>query len=87
MTTRISNNKRGHISISIRKELIDLADEVARELNTNRSAVITSCLEELARKRKEQLMIKYYRSMNSEQEQFLTDVRPSIGDIVKDWGK
>ena len=86
MTIRISNSKRSHISVSIRQELIDLADEVARETNTNRSKVIASCLEELARKRKEQLMIKYYQSMNAEHQQFLDDTQPAIGEIVKDWG-
>jgi metal-responsive CopG/Arc/MetJ family transcriptional regulator len=86
MVTRVSNRKNNQISISIKKELIELADQVARETNTNRSKVISDCLEELARQRKEQLMIKYYQYMDSEKEKFLNNTQRVISDIVAGWG-
>ena len=87
MVSRINNKKNGQISISIRQDLIDLADQVASEKKSNRSRVIAECLEELARQREVLSMIKYYQSMNAEQEQFLEDAKPTISDIVESWGQ
>ena len=85
MTTRFSDGKPGHISISIKQELIDVADEVAKEMNTSRSKVISRCLEELARHRREQAMVNYYKAMDAERAQFLDQTQATISDIFTSW--
>ncbi len=85
MTTRISNGKPGHISISLSRELIEMADEVARETKTSRSRVIARCLEELARHRRERAMVDYYKAMDPERQRFLDEAQQAISDIVEDW--
>jgi len=47
------------LSVTVKPELKAIASEIARENKTSCSKVISQCLEELARNRKENLMIKY----------------------------
>jgi metal-responsive CopG/Arc/MetJ family transcriptional regulator len=65
----------GNITVSIPKRLIAVVEEIVKENKTNRSKVISQCLEELARKRNIELMEEGYREMAEENrllaEQFL----------------
>jgi len=86
MISKASTRNKKQISVSIDRELVELADQVAKETNSNRSEVISSCLKQLAETRKERLMIEYYRSMSPQQDEFLEKALPFINDVVKDWG-
>jgi hypothetical protein len=65
--------------------LVALVEEIARENKTNRSKIISQCLENLARSRREQLMIKYYDTMAKDHQDFSNKSTPVIQKIVSDW--
>ena len=58
------------LSISLDKDLIVFADELAREENISRSRVVSNCLSELAQKRQVQLMEEGYKVMAKENSDF-----------------
>ena len=58
------------LSISLDKDLIAFADEVASEENISRSRVVANCLSEFAQKRKMQLMEEGYKAMAKENSDF-----------------
>jgi len=58
------------LSISLDKDLIAFADEVASEENISRSRVVSNCLSEFAQKRKMQLMEEGYKVMAKENSDF-----------------
>jgi len=60
----------GKLTISLPKNLISFADEVASEENISRSKVISDCLREFAQKRKIQLMEEGYKAMANENREF-----------------
>ena len=51
------------VTVSVPSELVKMADKVAKERKTSRSKVVSSCLEELAKKRLEAEMEEGYRAM------------------------
>jgi len=51
------------VTVSVPSELVKMADKVAKERKTSRSKVVSSCLEELAKKRLEAELEKGYRAM------------------------
>ena len=73
------------LTITIKPELKAVADEVAKENKTSRSKVISLCLEELARNRKEKLMIKYYKAMAREHRDFAKKSAKVIQNIASSW--
>lgn len=70
MTATVEN-----VTISIPSKLIAAVEEIVKENKTNRSKVISQCLEEFIQKRTEKLMEEGYREMAEENrllaEQFL----------------
>ena len=74
------------LTITIKSELKAIADEVARENKTSRSRVISQCLEELARNRKEKLMVKYYQTMAKEHRDFAKKSVKVIQNIASSCG-
>jgi len=58
------------LSVSLDKDLIAFADEVASEENISRSRVVSNCLSEFAQKRKMQLMEEGYKVMAKENSDF-----------------
>ncbi len=64
-----------NITVSIPSRLVAVVEEIVKENKTNRSKVISQCLEELAQKRMAKLMEEGYREMAEENrllaEQFL----------------
>lgn len=50
------------LTISLPTDLVHVADDVAREQNTNRSKVMAECLREFATKRIEQQMREGYKA-------------------------
>ncbi len=76
---------KARLSITVEPELKAVVDEIVKETNTNRSIVISQCLEELARKRKEALMIKYYKTMAQEHGDFAKKSVKVIQKIAASW--
>ena len=58
------------LTIYTKPELIALTETIAKETNTSRSKVVSKCLEELAQKRKRQLMEEGYKVMAKENSDF-----------------
>jgi metal-responsive CopG/Arc/MetJ family transcriptional regulator len=58
------------LTISMPRDLIALADEVASEKRTSRSKVIAACLQELAERRLRAEMEEGYKVMAKEQREF-----------------
>ena len=83
----VTQTKRGKdsISITVEPDLIAVIDEIRKETNTSRSGIISQCLEELARKHKEALMIKYYETMAQEHEDFAKKSVKVIQEIASSW--
>lgn len=84
----VTQTKRGKdsISITVEPDLIAVVDEIRKETKTTRSGIISQCLEELARKRKEALMIKYYETMAKEHRDFAKKSVKVIQKIASSWG-
>jgi len=59
-------NHTARLTISLPRDLISLADEVASERKISRSKVVSDCLSEFARKRKMELMKEGYKAMAKE---------------------
>lgn len=74
-----------NITISVPSRLVALVEEIARENKTNRSKIISQCLENLARSRREQLMIKYYDTMAKEHKDFSNKSIPVIQKVASGW--
>jgi len=74
------------LSVTVKPELKAVADEIAKENKTTRSKVISQCLEELARNRKEKLMIEYYQTMAREHRDFAKKSVKVIQNIASSWG-
>jgi metal-responsive CopG/Arc/MetJ family transcriptional regulator len=58
------------MTVSIPKHLVDFADELAIERNTSRSKVVSGCLEDLEKKRKQARMEEGYRALAKEHVDF-----------------
>jgi metal-responsive CopG/Arc/MetJ family transcriptional regulator len=61
------------ITISIPRDLVKLADEIAKKENSNRSKVVSACLREMADKRLETEMIEGYKATAQANLQFAED--------------
>ncbi len=51
------------VTISVPKELVKMADKVAKEKKISRSKVVSSCLQELAKQRLQAELEEGYRAM------------------------
>ena len=51
------------LTVSVPSDLVKMADKVAKERKTSRSKVVSSCLQELAKKRFEAELEEGYRAM------------------------
>jgi len=78
-------NHTARLTVSVPKNLISLADEIASEENIRRSKVVSRCLEELAHNRKEKLMIEYYQIMAKEHADFAKKSIKVIQNIASSW--
>lgn len=78
--------RKVQLSTTVRPELKALAEEIAKENNTTTSGVVSQCLEELALRRKEALMVKYYETMANEHRDFAKKSVKVIQKIASSWG-
>jgi metal-responsive CopG/Arc/MetJ family transcriptional regulator len=70
------------ITISLRQDLVDLADRLARERSTSRSGVIAELLQKEARALTEALMEEGYREMAEENRRLAEEAFPVAGDLL-----
>jgi predicted transcriptional regulator len=84
MITRTTKRKV-RLSITVDPELKKLAEKIAGETKSTPSGVISQCLEELAKQRKEQAMIRYYLEEDKEFDEFYKKSAKTIGKIVASW--
>lgn len=80
-----AEQRKVRMSITVAPELKILAKEVADENQTTPSGVISQCLEDLAKKRKEESLIKYYQDLTKEKEKFTQKSIPVIQKIAATW--
>ena len=73
------------LTISVPRDLIALADEVANEKRVSRSKVIASCLQELAERRLRAEMEEGYKVMAKEQLKFAKMSFERQRNVVPRW--
>ena len=73
------------LTISLPRKLIAFADELAKERNTTRSKVVSSCLEELAQKRLHAEMEAGYKAMAKEHSEFATLSSQAAKEVLPPW--
>ncbi len=73
------------LTVSLPKELIVFADELAKERKVSRSKVFSSCLKEMAEKYKVAEMAEGYKSMAKEQKQFVAMASEIEHEIIPEW--
>jgi metal-responsive CopG/Arc/MetJ family transcriptional regulator len=80
MTTQAQN-----VTVSIPRNLILLADEVAREQQISRSNFFATCLKEFAERRLQEQLEEGYKAMAKENKQF-ADVALSLAhEVLPEW--
>jgi metal-responsive CopG/Arc/MetJ family transcriptional regulator len=75
--------KVSKVTISLPQELLDLADRLAKERSTTRSAVIAELLEKEEQSRLHAAMAEGYREMAEEDRRLAEDVFPLASDSIR----
>jgi metal-responsive CopG/Arc/MetJ family transcriptional regulator len=73
------------LTVSVPAELVKMADKVARERKTSRSKVVSSCLQELAKKRFEAELEEGYRAMAKEEKRLARETFEVQAEVVPEW--
>jgi metal-responsive CopG/Arc/MetJ family transcriptional regulator len=78
----MSEQKVAKVTISLSKDLLDLADRLARERSTTRSGVIADLLEKEEEARIQALMEEGYREMAEENQRLAEEAFPLASETV-----
>ncbi len=70
------------LTISIPKELVQVADKIAKERKTSRSKVVSSCLQELAKKKLEEELEEGYRAMSKINKKIANEFFQAQSEVV-----
>jgi len=73
------------LTVSLPRELISLADEIAREKKISRSKVVSSCLQELAEKHRAAEMAEGYKAIANEQKQLAAIASEIEHEVIPEW--
>lgn len=73
------------VSYSLPKNLVVLTEEIARERKVSRSKVVSSCLQEMADKRKLAAMEEGYKAMAEEHVKFAKLASAIEHEVVPEW--
>lgn len=73
------------LTVSLPRELISVADRVAKERKISRSKVISACLQELAEKQKAAEMAEGYLNMAKDQKRFADMASKIIPEVLPEW--
>ncbi len=74
--------KVAKITISLPKDLVDVADKLAKDQATTRSGLIARLLEEAERERIEALMEEGYKEMAEENRKFAEEAFPTASETI-----
>jgi len=80
MTTQVEK-----LTISLPRNLILFADELASERKVSRSKVVSSCLQEFADKRLREQMAEGYKAMADEHRQFANLAANLAPEVLPEW--
>lgn len=75
----------GKLTISLPKDLIALADKIAKEKHISRSKVISACLRELAERHLHAEMEEGYKAMSEEQQELAEMSFEAQRRVVLEW--
>ena len=73
------------LTVSLPRELILLADQIAKEKKISRSKVVSACLQELAEKQRVAEMVEGYKAMAKEQKQFAAMASEIEHEVLPEW--
>ncbi len=73
------------LTISVPREIVESADEIATATKTSRSKIITDCLREMINERKRQLLIEGYKAMVKEHRDFAKISEKAAREALPDW--
>lgn len=73
------------LTISLPRELISFADEIAREKKISRSKVLSSCLQELAEKHRIAEMAEGYKVIAKEQKHLAAAASEIEHEVIPEW--
>ena len=73
------------LTVSIPKDLITLADKVAKEKKISRSKVVAHCLAELAKKKTEDEMAEGYKALADEHLSFAKMAEHAACEVAPEW--
>lgn len=73
------------LTVSVPKDLITLADRVAKEKKISRSKVVAHCLEELSRSREVVEMAKGYKALAEEHLNFARTSEHAAREVAPEW--
>jgi metal-responsive CopG/Arc/MetJ family transcriptional regulator len=73
------------LTVSVPADLVKMADKVARERKTSRSKVVSSCLQELAKKRFEAELEEGYRAMAADEKRLARETFEIQAEVLPEW--
>lgn len=77
--------KTAKVTISLPLDLLKYADKMAEEQKTNRSQVISECIREIVKKKKEEELKEGYLAMAEEHKKFAALVFEAQREILPEW--
>ena len=73
------------LTVSVPKDLILLADKVAKEKNISRSKVVAHCLRELERSQKHSDMAEGYQALSGENLAVARMAEHAVREVAPEW--
>ncbi len=73
------------LTVSLPRELISLADKIAKEKKISRSKVVSACLQDLADKQRVAEMSEGYKVMAKDQKQFAAMASMIEHEVLAEW--
>ncbi len=73
------------LTISVPREIVESADEIAAATKTSRSKIITDCLREMINERKRQLLVEGYKAMAKEHRDFAKVSEKAAREALPEW--
>lgn len=73
------------LTISLPKSLAIFADQMARERHVTRSKIVSMCLADERRRKRDELMKEGYLAMAHEHSQFVESAEKMVSEILPAW--
>ncbi|MFH0768092.1 MAG: DUF6364 family protein [Chloroflexota bacterium] len=77
--------KTAKLTVSLPRELISLADQIAKEKKISRSKVVSACLQDLAEKQRAAEMVEGYKAIAKEQKQLAAMALKVEYEVLPEW--